>query len=75
MRMELANILVLYPQWFKLSINSFLRDVNSSLQLNRSKHGFQSKLEKSNLTGDVANSKQFEIAKNKSIFGNNTTSQ
>jgi len=70
MRMEIANILILYPEWFNSSIISFMRDINSSLQLNRSKHGFQAKLERSNLTGDTTNTKLFEQQKNKTIFGN-----
>jgi hypothetical protein len=68
MRMEIANILVLTPEFFLMSLNSFLRDVNSSLQLNRSKHGFQAKLERSNLTGETTDTKLFERDKNKTIF-------
>ena len=68
MRMEIANILVLTPEFFSMSLKSFLRDVNSSLQLNRSKHGFQAKLERSNLTGETTDTKLFEREKNRTIF-------
>lgn len=73
LKMEIVNVLLMYPEFFPVSINSFLRDVNTSLQLNRSKHGFQAKLERSSLTGDTTDAKLFEREKNKTIFnkGNN----
>lgn len=74
LRMEIIDVLVLYPGWFVNSVSSFLRDVNASLQLNRSKHGFQAKLERSNLTGETTDTKNFEKEKNNTIFkGRNNT--
>ena len=69
LRMEIVSILVQTPGFFVGAISSFLRDVNTSLQLNRSKHGFQAKLERSNLTGETTDQKNFEKEKQRTIFG------
>lgn len=69
LRNEIINILYLHAEWFPKSIESFERDQHIMLQINRSKFGFQAKLERATLTGDTTDLKGFERDKAKTIFG------
>jgi hypothetical protein len=71
LRQEILNFIVLNNclEWLPNSFESFQRDQHTTLQLNRSKFGFQSKLERANLTGDTQGEKNFEKEKAKTIFG------
>lgn len=70
LRQEIINILNLpdHIQWFGKSFESFMRDQHLILQLHRSKGGFQSRLERSNLSGDMTGTKGMEQEKAKTIF-------
>jgi hypothetical protein len=70
MRQEIINIIILQNciEWLPNSFESFMRDQHAMLQMHRSKFGFQSKLERSNLAGDVQGEKNFEKQKNGGIF-------
>jgi hypothetical protein len=74
-RMECVSIMIVESGyfWFPKSTASFLRDINASLQINRSKNGFWSKLLRSSFTGDVTNQKSFEQEKQAAIFGRGAT--
>jgi hypothetical protein len=69
LRQEIMNILILAPHCFNKSIESFNRDQHCMLQTTRSKFALQSKLERSNLTGETTETKGFEKDKAKTIFG------
>lgn len=68
LRQEIMNILILNIHCFKKSIEAFERDQHTTLQLSRSRYGFQSKLERSNLAGDTTDTRNFEKEKKKTIF-------
>lgn len=70
LRQEILNIIVLNNciPWLPNSFESFERDQHTTLQLNRSKNGFQSKLEKSNLTGDSSDISKLNEDKTKTVF-------
>lgn len=69
LRNEIINILFLHAEWFQKSIESFERDQHIMLQINRSKYGFQAKLERANLSGETTDMKGFEKEKARTIFG------
>jgi len=70
LRQEILNIIVLNNciQWMPNSYESFERDQHCMLQLCRSKFGFESKLQRVSLQGDVQGEKGFEKEKTKTIF-------
>ena len=70
LRQEILNIIVLHNclPWLMNSFESFERDQHTTLQLWRSHNGFQSKLERSNLTGETSEMKIPEMNKSKTIF-------
>lgn len=70
LRQEIINILFLARNCFNKSIESFDRDQGCFIQTSRGKFGFQSKLERANLTGETNDTKGFEKEKTKTIFGN-----
>lgn len=68
--MEIITIMVVSaPAWLVKSIAAFERDMNVTLQLNRSRQGFLTKASRSNFSGDITDTKNFEKEKNKTIFG------
>jgi len=70
MRQEIINIVVLENciDWLPNAFENFMRDQHAMLQMHRSKFGFQSKLERSNLSGDTQGEKNFEKAKGQPMF-------
>jgi len=66
--MEVIDILILYKLWFPMSLNSFLRDVYSVLQLNRSKLGFEAKNQRANFTGEISTGQNIDSKKDQIVF-------
>ena len=64
-RQEIINIAVLPNciEWLPNSFESFMRDQHTTLELCKSKFGFQAKLERSTLSGNVEGEKNFEKVK------------
>jgi hypothetical protein len=70
LRQEILNIIVLHncKPWLPNSFEAFERDQHTTLQLHRSKGGFQSKLERSNLSGDASSNRPDDKNQSKNMF-------
>jgi hypothetical protein len=71
MILEIINIMILpgCSGCFSDAIESFDRDLNCMIQISRSKFGFESKLQRAKMFGELQGEKGFEKEKNKTIFG------
>lgn len=74
LRQEIMNIMVLKNciPWMRDAYEAFERDQHAMLQLCRSKGGFESKLQRARMSGDLQGEKGFEKEKAKTIFGTKT---
>lgn len=69
---EIVNMLLLYVDLFPQSINAYLRDIFSTLQLHRSKGGFEAKLQRTGIFEQHADIKNVEgTDRRRAIFGFN----
>jgi hypothetical protein len=67
--LEVVNMLLLWPDLFPQSIKSYLRDILSTLQVNRSKFGWLGRLGQTQISEQTADHKITELdAKRKAIF-------
>ncbi len=66
---EILSIMKSNPAYYTNSIHYVQRLINSILQTNRSKDGFLTKITRSNFSGDITDTKNFEKEKNRTIFG------
>ena len=70
LKIELIDMLLLYPNLFPNTIKSYLRDIYSELQLSRSKDGFESKLQRSSIQDQRNETKITEASeKKRALFG------
>jgi len=71
LRQEIMNIIILKDckPWLINSYESFERDQHCMVQICRSKFGFESKLQRTKMAGDIQGERGFEKEKAKTIFG------
>ena len=71
MRQEIMDIIILdnFLPWMTDAFESFERDQGNMIQFCRSKFGFESKLQRAKMTGDIQSEKGFEKDQTKTVFG------
>lgn len=74
LKLEVANLLLLYPDTFLTSVQNVLRDIFSILQVYRSRGGFESRLQRSSIQESDHKITEMDNKK-KALFGFNRGQQ